>query len=124
MAGGWEIERRSAMSAESVVLRGLVRADGSLEVPGKVGLTPGPVEVTVRAVTATAPPAGDWWEMLQKIRAEHAARGQASRSAEEIDAEINAMRDEWEEHQLAIERMQEEFRQAPEGPLPPAGRAE
>ena len=34
------------------------------------------------------------------------------RSTEEIDAELNAMRDEWEEHQLALEKIQEEARRA------------
>src|SRR5258708_1016733 len=105
------------MSAETLVLHGLVRADGTLEVPGKVGMTPGPVEITVRAVPATAPRVGDWWQVLQQIRAQQAACGHPSSSVEEIDAEIAATRDEWEEHQLGIERMQEEFRKTrPEKP--------
>ncbi len=86
----WVIERRTAVNAETVVLRGLVRADGTLEVLGKVGLTPGPVEVTVRTVAATATPRGNWWEALAKIRAVQAARGHAPRTREEI----NALRDE------------------------------
>ena len=87
---GVVIERRTAVNAETVVLRGLVRADGTLEVLGKVGLTPGPVEVTVRTVAATATPRGNWWEALAKIRAVQAARGHAPRTREEI----NALRDE------------------------------
>lgn len=111
------------MSGEMVVLHGLVRADGTVEVPGKVGLTPGPVEVTLRAVTAGTSSA-DWWEALQKMRAEQTARKQLSASAVEIDAEINALRDEWEEHQLSLERLQEECRQTRESSLPPAERAD
>jgi hypothetical protein len=86
------------MSAETVVLRGLVLPDDTLEVPGKVSLTPGPVEVTVRAAAPPASPLGDWLDALQKIRAEQAARGQTPRPAEEIDAQINATRDEWDDH--------------------------
>ena len=110
------------MSANIEVIHGLVRADGTLEVPGKVGVTPGPVEITVRAVPATAPTTGDWWAVLQQIQARQAARGRTGQTAEEIDAEINAMRDEWEEHQLAIEKLQEELRQRPA--TPPAEGAE
>ncbi len=106
------------MAADTVVVQGTLKANGMLELAGPVALPPGPVEVTVRAIAATAPATGDWWEVLQKIRAEQMALGHTPRSVEEIDAEINAARDEWEEHQLAIERMQEEFQQIREG-LPP-----
>ena len=82
------------MSAETVVVRGFVRADGTLEVPGKIMVAPGPVEVTVRAVPTAPARGGDWWEVLQHIRAEQAAGGHIPRSAEEIDAEINALRDD------------------------------
>ena len=95
------------MSVETVVLPGVVQGDGKLEVPGNIGLKPGPVEVTVRTLAA-APTSGDWWEALGKIRAEQAARGFVPRSASEIDAELNAMRDEWDAHQLVIERLQED----------------
>jgi hypothetical protein len=36
---------------------------------------------------------------------------------QEIDAEINAAKDEWEEHQQALERIQEEARRAREKPV-------
>ena len=102
------------MDTETVVLRGLLRPDGTLDLPTKIGLAPGPVEVTVRSTRETTMPGGDWWGVLQQLRAQQAACGHIPRSASEIDAEINAMRDEWEEHQLAIERMQDGFRQARE----------
>lgn len=92
--------------ATQVVVQGTVTADGTLELAGPVGLPPGPVEVTV-TVTATTPET-DWWGLLQKIRAEREAQGIPDRTREEIDDEIRQMRDEWEEHQVAIERLQEE----------------
>jgi hypothetical protein len=115
----WQGERRKAMNSEPIVLPGLVRPDGTLEVPGKVGLTPGPVEVTVRPLSATAPPAGDWWQVVQQLRVEQAASGYVPPGAGEIDAQINALRNEWEDQQLARERMQEQFREAREK-LPPS----
>jgi len=92
------------MSAETVVLRGFVRADGTLDVPGKVTVTPGPVEVTVRAIAGAK--GEDLVTLLARIGAEQQASRHAARTREEIDADIRQMRDEWEEHQLAIERLQ------------------
>ena len=112
------------MSAETVVLHGLVQADGTLEVAGKVALTPGPVEITVRTVPSAAPGVGDWWDVLQKVRAEQAARGKTPRSAAEIDAEITAARDEWEDYQLALERLQEQCWKARQQSVPPGEQAE
>jgi hypothetical protein len=110
------------MRSDTVVLRGTVKPDGTLELPGKVGLPAGPVEVTVKAL---APAGGeDLLAVLARIRAEQQASGHVPRSREEIDAEVRRMRDEWEEHQLAIERLQEECRRhrespgAAEGPAP------
>jgi hypothetical protein len=104
------------------VLRGVVGPDGTLEVPGKVQLTPGPVEVTVRAVAA-ASKGEDVLAVLARIRAEQEASGEVPRSVEEIDAAIQQMRDEWEEHDLAIERLQDDCahsRQAASGTEPSA----
>lgn len=43
------------MKTETIVVEGVVRPDGTIEVPGKVGLNPGPVEVTLRQIVPTAP---------------------------------------------------------------------
>jgi hypothetical protein len=70
---------------------------------------PDGTRVRVEIVAQPAAPAGpDWWHVLQQIRADREARGYPFRSGEEIDAELAAMRDEWEERQLALERLQEE----------------
>jgi predicted RNase H-like nuclease (RuvC/YqgF family) len=68
-------------------------------------LPPGSVEVTV-------PPAAsareDTWAVLQRIWAEQKAEGRQPRTVEEIDAGINELRDDLEEHAPGIERLQEE----------------
>ncbi len=92
------------METTSVTVPGILKPDGSLELRKPIGLPPGPVEVTVQAVPARE----DTWTVLQRIWAEQKAEGRQPRTAEEIDAEINQLRDELEEHALAIERLQEE----------------
>src|SRR5436309_954128 len=106
----WRRSEEGRAMATQVVVRGTVTADGTLELAGPVGLPPGPVEVTVTAAPApqAESPAKGWWDVLQEIRAEREARGFAFRSKDEIDADIRQMRDEWDEHQVALERLQEE----------------
>jgi hypothetical protein len=84
------------MTTEGVVLRGTLKPDGTLELAGPVGLPPGPVEVRVTPAPAERPAGESVWEVLDRIHAEQRARGFVGRTREEIDAEINAMRDEWE----------------------------
>ncbi len=96
------------MATDTVIVQGTLKADGLLELAGPVALPPGPVEVTVRAVAA--PQSEDLLTLLARIRTEQQARGHVPRTREEIDAEVRTMRDEWEEHQQAIERVQEECR--------------
>jgi hypothetical protein len=85
------------MAAE-VVVRGTVKADGSLELAGPVGLPPGPVEVTVTpaasARTPASPRAKTWWDVLQEIRADREARGYPFMTDAEVTAHINELRAE------------------------------
>jgi prevent-host-death family protein len=60
---------------------------------------------------STTPGQGeDLLSLLARIRAEQQATGQVPRTREEIDADIRQTRDEWEDHQLSVERLQEECR--------------
>lgn len=78
------------------VVEGTLKPDGSLEVTDKFDLPPGRVRVTVEVLNETSPAGEDWFEYLQRARAEREAAGAVFRTREEIDAEINAMRDEWD----------------------------
>ena len=93
------------MSTDIVVVQGTVNAAGMLELPTPVGLPPGTVEVIVRAVAVAQ--GEDILALLGRIRAEQQASGHRPRSREEIDAAVRQMRDEWEEHQLSVEGLQE-----------------
>jgi len=96
------------MNTEQVVVRGRIRADGSLEVDEKVNLPPGPVSVTVEAaLPARRKPT---LQVLHEIWAERESLGLTGRSKQEIDAEINAMR---EEDAARIREIEELGRQTP-----------
>jgi hypothetical protein len=96
-----------AMSTAPVIVPGVVKPDGSLELQGKVSLPAGPVQVQVQA----APPAHeDWWQFLQRCRAELEASGASFRRGIDIAADMDQIRGEhdrieaiywekeWQEH--------------------------
>lgn len=93
----------------------MLQSDGTLLLEERPNLPAGRVKVVIQTLNAS-PENIDPWTALEKIWAERKERGIQPRSAEEIDAEINAMRDEWEDHQLALERIQEEGRRSREKP--------
>jgi hypothetical protein len=99
------------MSEMPVEVEGTVREDGTLELDTKLSLAPGRVKVTVNPVPVS-PPGENLMTVLERIWADQKARGYVPRTREEIDAEVQAFRDEVEEHFLAVERLQEEARQA------------
>ena len=93
------------MGTQPLFLHGQIRPDGTLQVEEKINLPPGPVSVTVRATEATT--GKRTMQVLEEIWAEREAHGTIGRSAEEIDAEINAMRDEDEERPRGIESIRQ-----------------
>jgi len=101
------------MNAASVVVEGRVQPDGTLEVTQKVNLPPGPVHVTVQPVTEPVQP-DRFWKMMESLWADQRASGRTPRTQVEINAEIEALRNEAEEEMQAVERLQEECRRARE----------
>lgn len=71
-----------------VEVGGILDADGTLRLDERPDLPAGPVRVTLKVAPAKPPAGLGWWEVLQWIRAEQAARGYVPRSAEEIDADL------------------------------------
>jgi len=101
------------MGTNEVVVNGRLNPDGTLELDQKVALPPGPVHVTVHA--ASSPSGGEETRaVLERIWAERKARGIQARTREEIDAQIDALRDESEQEVRDIERMHEQTRGAKE----------
>jgi hypothetical protein len=99
------------MNTATTVVEGIVKPDGTLEVPHKLNLPAGPVQVTVRSVPTPTQPKR-FWTMMESIWEDLRARGRIPRMPEEIDAEIDALRNAAEEEMQAVERLQEECRRA------------
>lgn len=79
------------MNSPEVVVRGRLTAEGTLKLDAQPGLPAGPVEVVIRPL-ASEGSAGDWWQYLQRARAELEAAGYRFRTKEQIDAEIESLR--------------------------------
>jgi hypothetical protein len=98
------------MSATIVEIQGTLQPDGTLVLDEKPNLPPGRVKVTVEPVPDCKQT--DIWKFFERLRAEQHARGHVPRTKEEIDAELEAARQEDEERMQAIERLHEECRRA------------
>ncbi len=85
------------MAMPSLEELGTVRADGTLELDEKLNVTPGRVKVRIEVVSeAAAKPVEGLVEFVDCIRREMEAAGHKFRTKEEIDAEIDELRSEWE----------------------------
>ncbi len=100
------------METSQVEVQGVLQADGTLVLDERPNLPAGRVTVLVRPLESAPPKRRPLVGFGVEIWAERKALGLQPRTAEAIDAEINVMRDEWEGHQLALERIQEEARRA------------
>src|SRR5947209_2565116 len=97
------------MNTHAVVVEGVVKPDGTLELHGKVALPAGPVQVVVQPLPEL-PKDDPFWQMLEGIWEGQRQRGHVPRTAEDVEGERRAVREEWEERMRAIERIQEEAR--------------
>jgi hypothetical protein len=95
------------MSLSEVVVRGTLNPDGTLQLDEKPGLTPGRVTVVLRQETEL-PKGEPFWQRMQAIWDAQKAAGHSCGSATETEAEMRRMRQEWEDRQQGIERLQEE----------------
>lgn len=85
-----------------VIVQGTLKPDGTLELSQPVNLPPGAVRVIVQPVEPAAK--RDVMGVLERIWAERREKGMRGRTAEQIDADIRAMRDEWEDRQAELDR--------------------
>ncbi len=79
---------------QTVEVQGTLQPDGTLALDEKPALPAGRVKVLLQSVAEQ--PAKDPWGTMQRIWAERKALGLQARSAEEIDADLGSLRDEWE----------------------------
>jgi hypothetical protein len=84
------------MSTNTVVIQGMVQADGSLQLEGKVPLPAGKVQVRIQPILEL--PEGDpFFAMLKDIWAIRTQAGLTPRSVEEVEAQRRQLRDETEQ---------------------------
>lgn len=93
------------MAENRMVVSGRLDPDGTLHVDQKLPLPPGPVQVTIE--TGTRGNGKDLWTVLERIWSEQKQRGGRRRSEEEIDAQIDALRNDSEAEIQEVERLHE-----------------
>jgi hypothetical protein len=81
------------MSLPEIVVQGTLKADGTLELDERPNLAPGRVTVVLRPQVEPSPPQEDWWQHLQRIRAEREAAGYPFMNEEEVNAYMEWLRE-------------------------------
>ena len=95
------------MNPPTVVVPGIVKADGTLVLSRTIPLPAGMVRVTVQPLVDL--PEGDpFFDMLRGIWAAQDARGHVPRRAEQVEAERLQTRRDWDERMRRLERVQAE----------------
>jgi hypothetical protein len=105
------------MSTPVVTLEAVVKPGGTLELAEPITLPPGRVQVTIVPIPEL-PPDDPFWPRMQALWAAQRARGHVRRSAPEVEAERQAVRDEWEDRMRRIEQIQDEAARARRGLAP------
>jgi hypothetical protein len=82
------------MTLDDIVIEGTLKPDGTLELDHKPNLPPGRVTVTLRPTVPPAQPREDWWQYLQRIRAEREAAGYAFMNDQEMQSHIAQLRED------------------------------
>ncbi len=75
-------------------VRGTIKPDGSLELEEKLSLPPGHVQVSV--LPDEPRPSADWWQYLQRSRADLESSGARFREGGAIDDHIEHLRGDTE----------------------------
>jgi hypothetical protein len=84
------------VSPTSQEVFGTVRGDGTLELDEKLTLPPGRVRLRVDLLQPATQTGEGLVEFGERMRRAMEEAGHKFRTKEEIDAEINEMRDEWD----------------------------
>lgn len=83
-----------AMSVLEVM--GTVQCDGTLHLDQKVAVAPGRVKVRVESIESPSAPKEGLVEFVSRLRQEMVSAGHIFRTKEQIDAEIEEIRSEWD----------------------------
>jgi hypothetical protein len=94
------------MGTNAIEIQGTLREDGTLVLDAKPNLPAGRVKVIVEPIPDLAQT--EIWQFFEQLWAAQRARGHVPRTREEIDAELEAARQEDEERMRELERIHEE----------------
>src|SRR5438128_705428 len=89
------LEEDRNVSTKAIVMQGVVKPDGSLELVGTVPLPAGKVQVIVEPLSLS-PQDHPFWKLLQGIWVARQQAGLQPRSIEEVEAERQRFREEVE----------------------------
>jgi hypothetical protein len=95
------------MSLTEAVIEGTLQADGTLVLDEKPNLPPGRVQVIVQPLPEL-PKDDPFWQRMRAIWAIPRSGGTAGDGGANTLEEVRRMREEWDEHQQALERLQED----------------
>jgi hypothetical protein len=109
-----DVTRSTTMSVSTNELMGTVLPDGTLELAGKLSVPPGRVRVRVESLEPPVPPTESLIEFVDRTRRELEAAGHKFRTSEEIDAELEELRNEWDERLDDLDRIREGDTEKPE----------
>ena len=99
------------MTTPEIVLAGTLQPDGTLVLDQKPDLPPGRVTVVLHPAAEMVLPTDDpFWQRMKAMWAIPTTTGPAGDGGAASLAEVAKMREEWDEHQQALERLQEECR--------------
>jgi len=94
----------------AIVVQGVVRPDGTLQLAEKLTLPAGRVQVVVQPLPDLA--SDPFWQSMESIWTGQAARGHVPRTEEAVESERRTVREEIEEEIQDAMRIQDECRQA------------
>ncbi|MBY0233303.1 MAG: hypothetical protein K2W96_28820 [Gemmataceae bacterium] len=94
---------------DAVTVEGVVRADGTLELEGKLPFPAGKVRVTVQPLPYSQE-TDPYFVMLREIRAKRELAGPPMRTGEEAQEALRRLRDEVAEEVAEVGRLQEQCR--------------
>ena len=98
------------MSQTAIVVQGIVKPDGTLQLDEKLNVPAGRVQVVVQPLPDLS--SDPFWQSMQAIWAGQVARGHVPRSAEDVESERRAVRQEMEDEIQEAMRIQGECRRA------------
>jgi hypothetical protein len=96
------------MSVTINEMLGVVGPDGTLELAEKLTVPPGRVRVRVESLEPTTAPTEGLVEFVDRTRRELEAAGHKFRTGEEIDAELQELRGEWDERLDELDRLRDQ----------------